>query len=260
MVAMPPEVRSRSTARRVQILYDVPDADERWVLEDDDNVPESSLHDDIVLLLVEILRAWAQRGGRDARVGRNLALRWDQARPRVGVDPDVYVVEPAPPEEDINSLCTWKPGHVPPRVAIEVVSENNADKDYAEGPEKYGASGTGELWVFDPLLAGPALRGGPFVLQVWRRDPKGPFRRVYAGAGPARSDALGAWIVVTDEGRRLRVADDAEGRQLWPTEAEEARAETEQARTRAAEADARAAEANAEIARLRAEIARLRGG
>jgi Uma2 family endonuclease len=239
MVATAPEVASNAVARRIEIVYDVPSADERWVLEEE-NVPESALHDEVILLLVELLKAWARRSGRDVRVGRNLALRWNQALPRVGVDPDVYVVEPAPPEgDDTKSLCTWKPGHVAPRVAVEVVSETTADKDYAEGPEKYAASGTGELWVFDPLEAGPSLRGGPFVLQVWRRDASGRFRRVYAGAGPVRSEALGAWLVVTDGGRRLRLADDTEGRRLWLTEAEEA---------------------HEEIARLRAELEGLRRG
>lgn len=237
MVTTAPQVASSAVARRIEIVYDVADADERWVLEEE-NVPESALHDEIILLLVELLKAWARRSARDVRVGRNLALRWNKALPQVGVDPDVYVVEPAPPEgDDTTSLCTWKPGHVAPRVAIEVVSETTAEKDYAEGPEKYAASGTGELWVFDPLKAGPTLRGGPFVLQVWRRDAKGRFRRVYAGAGPAQSEALGAWLVVTDGGRRLRVAEDTEGLHLWLTDAEEA---------------------HAEVARLRAELERLR--
>ena len=239
MATRAPEVASRAFARRIEIVYDVPDTDERWVLEEE-NVPESALHDEIIRLLVEVLKAWARRSERDVRVGRNLALRWNQALPRVGVDPDVYVVEPAPPEGDATtSLCTWKPGHVAPRVAIEIVSETTAEKDYAEGPEKYAASGTGELWVFDPLMAGPALRGGPFVLQVWRREPSGRFQRVYAGEGPVRSEALGGWLVVTEGGQRLRLAEDEEGSRMWLTEAEEA---------------------HEEVARLRAEIEGLRRG
>lgn len=239
MVAVAPETAPTGPARRIEIVYDVPDVDERWVLEEE-SVPESALHDEIILLLIELLKAWAHRSARDVRVGRNLALRWNKALPRIGVDPDVYVVEPAPPEgDDTTSLCTWKPGHVAPRVAVEVVSESTAEKDYAEGPEKYAASGTEELWVFDPLRAGPSLRGGPFVLQVWRRDASGRFQRVHAGAAPARSEALGAWLVVTDGGRRLRLADDAEGQKLWRTDAEEARAE---------------------VARLQGELERLRRG
>jgi Uma2 family endonuclease len=228
-----PETAAR--ARRVEVVYDVPDADERWILEEE-NVPESVLHDEIILLVVELLKAWAERSGRPVRVGRNLALRWNEARPRVGVDPDIYVVEPPPPEgDDTTSLCTWKPGHHPPRIAVEVVSEGTAEEDYAEGPDKYAASGTEELWVFDPLGVGPMLRGGPFTLQVWRRDADRRFVRTYAGPGPARSEALGAWLVITDDGRRLRLADDAGGLAKWPTPAEE-------------------------IARLRAEIEQLRKG
>jgi Uma2 family endonuclease len=237
---------SHAGARRVEVVYDVPDTDDRWVLEEE-TVPESALHDEIIRLLVEVLNAWGRRSHRNVRVGRNLALRWNEARPRVGVDPDVYVVEPAPPEgDDTTSLCTWKPGHFPPRVAVEVVSETTPEKDYEEGPDKYAASGTGELWVFDPLEAGSSLRGGPFVLQIWRRDASGQFRRVHAGGAPARSEALGAWLVVTDGGRRLRIAEDADGRRLWLTEAEQANAKAE--------------EAEAEVARLRAEIERLRKG
>ena len=58
-------------------------------------------------------------------------------------------------------------------------------------------------------------------------------------------------MIVTDEGTRLRIADDPSGARLWPTEAEAERAAKETERT-AKEA------AEAEVARLREEIARLR--
>lgn len=49
----------------------------------------------------------------------------------------MYVVEPAPPEgARATSLCTWKSNHHAPRVAVEVVSESTAEKDYvAEDPQ-----------------------------------------------------------------------------------------------------------------------------
>lgn len=138
----------------MEVIYEVLDVNERWLLEEED-VPESPLHVAIILLMVEILHAWKNRSHRDALIGRNIALRWNASSPQQGVDPDVYVVEPPPPEgEDAKSLCTWKPGHHPPRIAVEVVSENTAEKDYGDGPERYAASGTKELWVFDPLLVG----------------------------------------------------------------------------------------------------------
>jgi len=249
-----------NAARHVELTYAVLDQNDRWRLEEED-VPESPLHDAIILLLVEILLGWRSRTGRDSLIGRNIAVRWNASFPKQGVDPDVYVVEPAPPEgERATSLCTWKSGHHAPRVAVEVVSESTADKDYGDGPDRYAASGTQELWVFDPLLAGPDTRGGPTVLQVWRRDTDGVFRRVYAGEGPARSEELGAWLVVTDARSRLRIADDPQGTLLWPTEAEFERAAKESERA-AKESERTAREAaEAEVARLRAELARLRSG
>ncbi len=242
-----------AATHRIELVYKVPETDPRWVLEDDENMPETPLHGAIIDLLKVILHFWVLRHVRDALVLGNVALRWDRAHPKVGVDPDVLLVSPAPPggERRLKSLCTWKPGHTAPRVAVEVVSENTAAKDYGEGPDKYAASGTKELWVFDPERFGPAMHGGPHVLQVWRRDEEGRFARVYAGDGPARTEELGGWLVVTDGGMRLRLADDAQGERLWPT-AEEAALAREEA------ALARERAALEELERLRTELARLK--
>lgn len=213
-------------------------------------IPESALHDAVIRLLELLLQAFAERTQRSALITSNLGCRWDPADARVGVDPDVLFVEPAPPEgEKTTTLRIWEPGHAPPRIAVEIVSEQSGRKDYVEGPARYALLGAKELWIFDPLLAGPAETGGPYVLQVWRRGDQGAMVRVYAGAGPARSDELGAWLVVTDGGSRLRVAEDPAGATLWLTkaEAENQRAEVEKQRADAAEA---------EVARLREELAR----
>ncbi|MCU0685336.1 MAG: Uma2 family endonuclease [Polyangiaceae bacterium] len=266
-----------------------------WVLPEEP-VPESTLHDEVVALMVLLLVAWAARTGRPARAARNRALRFDEAHPREGLDPDVALYAPPPPAfDDLASVCTWLPGHAAPVLALEVVSAGHPYKDYIGGPERYAESGTGELWVFDPLLAGPRAGGGPHRLQLWARDGRGELVRVYAGPGPVRSPYLGAWLVVTDEGRRLRLSDDPGGRQLWPTaeeaeraakeaeraakeaeraakEAERAAKEAERAakeRAMAAEGAERAAkeaeraakeQALHEVARLRAELAAARGG
>ena len=37
---------------------------------------------------------------------------------------------------DLRSVRTWLPGHGPPRLAIEVVSETNPHKDYVIAPDK----------------------------------------------------------------------------------------------------------------------------
>jgi hypothetical protein len=180
----------------------------------------------------------------DVSILANVALRWNRSQPAVGVDPDVMWLEPRLPKA-LRSVLTWEPGVKPPRVAVEIVGRETAHKDYNHGPAKYAASGTRELWVFDPDGFGRTDAGeGPWALQVWRRQ-RGRFVRAYAGDGPARTEALDAWLVV--KGGLLRVADDREGTRLWPTLAE-ARAAAEH---RAAAAEARVRELEARLAKLR---------
>ncbi len=249
----------------IQLVIPVEPDPDLWVLEDDANMPETALHRHATEHLALVLEAWVRRTARNAFVGRNTALRWDRKRPTYGVDPDVYVVEPPPPgadREELDSICTWKPGHRPPFLAVEIVSKTNSTKDYSVSPDKYAAAKVPELWVFDPELAGPSVGGGPFLLQLWRTNARGQFVRTYRGDGPLRSVALGAWAVVTDGGRRLRVADDPEGVHLWPTaeETERALKDTERAlkdTERALKDTERAGrlKAEAELAALREQLA-----
>lgn len=230
--------------RGVDVVFEAPQWSERWVLQDDVSMPVTPEHRRRTKLLCDVLEAFIARTKLDASAGEDIALRWDEAHPSVGVDPDVYLVAPALPK-DARSILTWEAGHGPPRVAVEVVSRDTARKDYNEGPSKYAASGTRELWVFDPERRGRGLMGGPWVLQVWRRTRAEEFRLEYAGDGPAYSEELGAWLVVTDGGQRLRIADDEAGERLWLTATEEERAAKEAAQD--------------ELARLRAELAALTG-
>lgn len=254
---------SSSEARPLYVRYAVPISRDDWALPEEP-MPESQPHDLVLDLLKAILLAWVARAGRSAQVARNLAVRWDESRPRIGVDPDLCVIEPSAPEGDeLTSLCTWKPGHVAPRLAIEVVSEGTSGKDYVVAPDKYAASGTRELWIFDPRLAGPSAKGGPFRIQVWRRTQQDEFVRVYAGEGPTKSEYLGAFLVATDEGRRLRIATGQDGSGLWSTVEESERAAKESERAakeseRVAKESERAAkeEALARVAELEALLGR----
>jgi Uma2 family endonuclease len=208
----------------MSVRYDLPRPGVGWEL--GETLPSSFLHDEIVTLLRAILAAWAAKHRPDALVVRDFAFRWDRDRPKHGVDPDVAVFAPRPPEDptDLRSVCTWKEGHRPPLLAIEVVSDTEPRKDYTIAPDKYAASGAQELVVFDPKMAGPRAHGGPFRLQVWQRDESGALRRVYAGDGPSYCTALGAHLVVSVDGLTLRFADDAAGERLWLTSEEAARA------------------------------------
>lgn len=207
-----------------------------------ETMPSSYLHDEIVTLLRAILTHWAARFHPEMLVARELAVRWDREKPANGVDPDVAVFPRRPPGDlaQLRSMCTWKDGQVAPFFAVEVVSDSEPRKDFTIAPDKYAASGVRELVVFDPMMSGPRSHGGPFLLQVWRRDEKGAFVRVHAGDAPAYSEALGAHLVVIGEGdaRRLRLADDARGEHSWLTAEEEERAEKEAARARIAELEA----------------------
>lgn len=245
----------RSTAPLPTSAYDDVEPPADWYLDDGFNMPVTKKNDRRGEVLRRTFEAGARRQKRSASMVVNVALRWDRARRGVGVDPDVMWVEPALPE-GIRSVLTWQPGVNPPRVAVEIVSEDNAEKDYRRGPAKYGASGTKELWVFDPDGCGRDENGeGPWVLQVWRHDGRGKFRRMYMGDGPAYSRELDAWIVVV--GDMLRVSDDEEGTRLWPTtdeerDAAEAQARAEAAARRIAETRARDAETKARDAEARA--------
>jgi Uma2 family endonuclease len=240
------------------VVYPVPATRPDWTLPEEP-VPESQPHDQALDLLKALLLAWVARTGRSAQVARNLAVRWDREHPNVGTDPDLCVIEPTTPEGDeLTSLCLWSPGHEAPRLAIEVVSESNARKDYLSAPERYAAAGVGELWVFDPKLVGPAHHGGPYRLQVWQRDEDRDFVLCYAGPGPAYSPYVRAHLVAVDEGRKLRIADDAELTRFWMT-AEEAERTAKEAERAAKEAERAAKEAAlARVAELEAELARRR--
>lgn len=242
------------------LLIPVPRSRVDWEIGDEgEKVPQSEGHDLGVELLTGILRHWAKTSG--ARVCRELATRWVKENYRIGVDPDISVLLPQPPvaEEELYSNRTWLPGHSPPLVAVEIVSRTNPVKDYSIAPDKYAASGTKELWIFDPRMVGPKSHGGPFRLQVYRRDEEGRFARIYAGEGPVKSPALDAWLVVTAEGRRLRIANDQAATDFWLTGEEAAKAQAEAANAKAEASNAKAEAALAELAALKAELAR-RGG
>lgn len=211
--------------------------DDDWALPEE-TLPESSLHDLASDVLKHLLLAWVARLGRVAHVGRNLGVHWDKGRPGIGVAPDILVLEPPPPEGefDLTSVQLWKEGHHPPILAVEIVSSSRPAKDYVTSPERYAASGTEELWIFDPKLVGPKRDGGPHRLQIWRRDDADNFERIYAGNGPAFSPAVSGWLFAVREGHLLRIAEDEAGTRWWMTEAETERAAKQAERTAKEEA------------------------
>jgi hypothetical protein len=262
----------------ISLRYRTVRSPESWVIPEVP-VPESTAHDAALQRICSLLVAWARRTGNGARITRNLALRWLEAHPRTGLDPDVAVLLPGPADfDELTSFRLWEPGRAPPPLAIEVVSHSHPYKDYSWVHEGYAEMGVLELLVFDPQLFGPKSMGGPVPLQLWQRDVAGAFERVHFGDQPVYSRVLDAWFGVN--GRHLIISDDRAGHRPWPTveeealalaatlqtEAERSRAEAERSRAEAernkAEAERNKAEAEhnkAEAARSKAQAERERG-
>jgi Uma2 family endonuclease len=238
----------------VSLRYRVGPSPEAWEIPEGP-VPESTAHHDALRRIEALLLAWASRAANGARIASNLAIRWLPEHPRTGIDPDVCVLLPGPPDfEDLSSLCLWEPGRKPPRLAVEVASASHPYKDYVSIHERYAAMGAEELLVFDPLLVGPKALGGPVALQLWRRE-SGVFERVHFGNDPVYSQSLDAWFLA--EGRTCHIADDRGGTRRWLTEAEELSRQlvAGQADAERARADAERAKADAEREqRARAEL------
>ncbi|MGK4008170.1 Uma2 family endonuclease [Sorangium sp. So ce1036] len=244
--------------RRSEVVPDL----ERWVLTEE-TVPESSPHDLLSERIRALLLGWAARAGRAVKMGRNLAVRWDREHPQFGVDPDVYLVEPPPPEGDaVRSLRLWKKGHVAPRLAVEIVSAQHPTKDYVIAPQKYAVCGVEELWILDPFLDGPRAHGGPFRIQLWRRLDDTSFALVHAGDGPVGSEVLQGWLhaVRTPAGASFDLSTDEAGAERWltPEEAERAAKEAARRETARARRKAEAAQREAEAERAAREAAERR--
>jgi Uma2 family endonuclease len=241
----------------VSIRYPVEPNPEAWVIPEG-TVPESTTHDAVALRIFLTLSEWARKQNGRVRVARNLAIRWLEEYPRAGIDPDVCVLDPAPFtfDDDLPSLCLWKPGHFPPRFCVEVVSRNHPHKDYTAIQERYAALGVPELLVFDPLLLGPQALGGPVKLQLWRRDATGVFERVHFGDEPVYSHALEAWLGAS--GKQLVFSDDRAGSRRWLTEAERLQSEQQREHARAEQERARAEQERARAEQERNEKERER--
>jgi Uma2 family endonuclease len=242
----------------------------QWYLEDD-YVSESNEQERISREVRSQLAGLAtERGWGRFHVGSNQYFAWLPDRPQVRIAPDVYLVDVkrSGRREEPRSWQTWRPGHLPPRWAMEIVSSGNWEKDYKYSPGRYDQLGCSELIVFDPAMVAPD-RPVSFeqraALAVYRRVEAGRFERVYWGPGPAWSRELQVWLLARYEGYQARVllSYDERGEQLVPTEVEVARrAEAERAtRARAGERAqtkrAEKAEARARAQKQRAEKAEI---
>jgi hypothetical protein len=218
------------------------------------DVPTSLRQTRAIEKFLSSLRVWATERRWDDVVSTDQFFAWVEEHPKVRVAPDVYVARAGTVPLD-GVACTWEPGREPPRFAVEVVGIDK-DQDYIDAPERYAALGCPELVVFEPRIGDDSSEP---ALTVFRDIGDQALTAVYRGDGPVLSRELGAWLVVQNEGdeRVLRIARDALGQDLVPTqeerlekehallEKERALKDKERARAEAAEARLRALERQA---------------
>ncbi len=206
-------------------------------------VPEGQLHDDVRILLYQLLQ---DALGEGATVGSDQFVYYDAFEPSACVAPDAYVGL-SPAQGRIRSWKVWERGA--PQVAVEIVSDSDAS-DAAWGTKlmRYRRLGVAELVRFDALDVVRPLR-------LWDRVD-GSLTEREVTQQRARSLTLGfEWVVAPAplDGleRALRIELDGE---LVQTRLEARRAEAE---ARRVEAEARRA-AEERVRELEAELKRRR--
>jgi Uma2 family endonuclease len=227
----------------------------------EDEMGEDAIQRDITELLRPLLVRYLADKGVKAYVGADQFIYWVKGNPTAVVSPDVYVMPGLP--QTVRPRC-WKVwlANVVPSFALEVMAWDKKRKDVTESPERYGELGTQELVIFDPY-AFERRRVGP-RFRVHRRNAQGKLALVEeTNADRVHSEALGCFVRAVGEtvDLRLRIGTGPKGDELFPTDAELAKAERVRATTarlRGKLERAARLEAEAEVAKLRAELERLR--
>jgi Uma2 family endonuclease len=210
-------------------------------------MPETRRHLEQRTILFEIVR---DTFGAHATVGSEQFIYWDPTDPRQCCAPDLFVRLGAR-DTRFDSWKVWERGA--PELVVEIISPSDA----AEGPwdrklEHFRRLGALEVVRFDPESREQPLR-------IWDAIDGDLVERDPSDQSFARCDTLGLHFCVRHDaqlGPMLRLARDAEGRDLLPTPDEALQLEIE-ARQQADEARRQAERRNTE---LEAEIAKLRGG
>src|SRR6186713_2542051 len=219
-------------------------------------VPESTHHLELRTALYQLLRFFLK--GR-AVVGSDQFMYYDASNPKACLAPDVYL-RLGSGNTDITSWKTWERGT--PELAIEITSRSDApDEPWENKLARYHQLGVRELLRFDRLSA---------RLRVWDYVDGDLCERRLLPNTAVPCTVLGLWWVVVPHeewGSSLRLAHDAEGRELVKSELEaEIEGRQREAEARRQEAEARhlaeglQEQAAARVRELEAELLRLRGG
>jgi Uma2 family endonuclease len=190
---------------------------------DAERVPETKRHLEQRTMLYQILKlAFAER----AAIGCDQFVYWDPTDPQACLAPDAFV-RSGVRDDLFRSWKVWERGA--PEVAVEIVSSvDERDRNWDSKLLKYRRLGVGELVRFDP-------ESEPVSLRIWDAINGDLVEREAVGRCAESRHLPGFWLVVEDEeqGSLLRLSHDGEGRHLYPTPVEHARAEEGAARVAA---------------------------
>ena len=177
-----------------------------------EQVPETKLHLKLRTLLWELLElAFADR----ASIGSDQFVYWDPTDPKACLAPDAFV-RWGEPDRLFRSWKVWERGA--PQLAIEIISaDDHGDRDWAAKLARYQRLGIVELVRFDPEAPQPALR-------IWDNLGDDLVERDVSCL-PTRSQVVpGYWTLIDQPGigATLRLSQDEQGLQLYPTASENA--------------------------------------
>jgi Uma2 family endonuclease len=266
MAARAPKIEVMTSASSLRHVRPVRPLRFREQEPEEERLGQSRRHLHLCEALYELLRASVSF--EENTIGADQFVYFDGSQPRRCLAPDGFV-KLGQPDADFDSWMVWERGA--PDVAFEVLSPSDTDETWTleEKIDRYHELGVRELITFN-VDAAPGGR-----LRAWDRLEGDFVERVVEGEKtPCLTLGLEVTVgpVVVDEGISypacIRLARDADGRDLVPTReeerlhAEESRRRAEEERRHAEEerrrAEASAADANARVAELERELARLR--
>lgn len=188
----------------------------------EEKVPEGKQHLELRTALYQVLQlAFGEQHG----IGSDQFVYWDPTDPRRCVAPDAFV-RLGGPNDVFRVWKVWERGA--PHVAVEIISATEREVDQEAQLAGYRQMGVAELVRFDcDDLERP--------LRVWDRTDDDLVERTLQRPTSTECRHLNLyWVVVDDAelGRALRLARDAEGRDLLPTPFERIRDLEEELRRR----------------------------
>ena len=153
---------------------------------------------------------------RDAYVGSDMLMYYEEGNPRKAVSPDVFVAFGPSREPQRRTWLVWEEGKAADFV-LEVTSNNTRRRDEGFKADLYARLGVTEYWQFDPT--------GDYLLPTLKGRRLGPGGAYEAIALERRDGGLSGWSAVLGlelrpRGETLRLFDPMLGRHL-PTHGEQ---------------------------------------